>query len=78
MMNLETQKEELMDKLSEAYFFALKLKAETEEQADYLETVQEGIHIDQEEILRLVDLVPPAIFTAIATLDEMPTKFPVH
>ena len=77
-MNLETQKEELMDKLSEAYFFALKLKAETEEQADYLETVQEGIHIDQEEILRLVDLVPPAIFTAIATLDEMPTKFPVH
>ena len=77
-MNLETRKEELMDKLSEAYFFALKLKAETEEQADYLETVQEGIHIDQEEILRLVDLVPPAIFTAIATLDEMPTKFPVH
>ena len=77
-MNLETQKEQLMDKLSEAYFFALKLKAETEEQADYLETVQEGIHIDQEEILRLVDLVPPAIFTAIATLDEMPTKFPVH
>ena len=78
MMNLETRKEELMDKLSEAYFFALKLKAETEEQADYLETVQEGIHIDQEEILRLVDLVPPAIFTAIATLDEMPTKFPAH
>ena len=77
-MDLETRKQQLMDQLSEAYFAALKLKAETEEQADYLETEQEGIHIDQEDVVHLVSLVPPAIFTAIATLDEMPTRFPAH
>jgi hypothetical protein len=77
-MNLETRKEELMDKLSEAYFAALKLKAEAEEQATQLETAQEGIWLDQENTLHLVSLVAPAIFTALATLEELPTKFPTH
>ena len=77
-MNLETRKEELMDKLSEAYFFALELKAEAEKQAAHLETMQEGIWLDQEEVLRLINLVPPVIFTALVTLEEIPTEFPTH
>ena len=77
-MNLETRKEQLMDKLSEAYLAALKLKAEAEEQATQLETAQEGIWLDQENTLNLVSLVAPAIFTALATLEELPTKFPTH
>jgi len=77
-MDLETRKQELMDQLSEAYFAALELKAEAEKQAAHLETVQEGIYSSQEDVFHLVSLVSPAIFTAIATLDEMPTKFPAH
>ena len=77
-MNLETRKEELMDKLSEAYFVALELKAEAEKQSAHLETVQEGIWLDQEEVLRLINLVPPVIFTALVTLEEIPTEFPTH
>ena len=77
-MDLETRKQELMDQLSEAYFAALELKAEAEKQAAHLETVQEGIYSSQEDVVHLVSLVSPAIFTAIATLDEMPTKFPAH
>ena len=77
-MNLETRKQQLMDQLSEAYFAALKLKAEAEEQATQLETAQEGIWLDQENTLHLVSLVAPAIFTALATLEELPTKFPTH
>ena len=77
-MNLETGKQALMDQLSEAYFAALELKAEAEKQAAHLETVQEGIYSSQEDVVHLVSLVSPAIFTAIATLDEIPTKFPAH
>ena len=77
-MDLETRKQELMDQLSEAYFAALELKAEAEKQAAHLETVQEGIYSSQEDVVHLVSLVSPAIFTAIATLDEMPTRFPAH
>ena len=77
-MNLETRKEELMDKLSEAYFTALELKAEAEKHAAHLETMQEGIWLDQEEVLRLINLVPPVIFTALITLEEIPTEFPTH
>ena len=77
-MSLETRKEELMDKLSEAYFTALELKAEAEKQAAHLETMQEGIWLDQEEVLRLINLVPPVIFTALVTLEEIPTQFPTH
>ena len=77
-MNLETRKEELMDKPSEAYFSALKLKAEAEEQATQLETAQEGIYLDQEQVLHQIHTVAPAIFSAIAALDEITTEFPVH
>ena len=77
-MNLETQKEELMDRLSEAYFVALELKAEAEKHSAHLETMQEGIWLDQEEVLRLINLVPPVIFTALITLEEIPAKFPIH
>ena len=55
-MSLETRKEELMDKLSEAYFAALKLKAEAEEQATQLETAQEGIYLDQEQAVSYTHL----------------------
>ena len=75
-MNLETGKQALMDQLSEAYFSAIELKAEAEKQAAHLETMQEGIWLDQAEILRLINLVPPVIFTAIAALDEVPDQFP--
>ena len=75
-MNLETGKQALMDQLSEAYFSAIELKAEAEKQAAHLETMQEGIWLDQEEVLRLINLVPPVIFTAIAALDEVPDQFP--
>ena len=77
-MNLETRKEKLMDKLSETYFVALELKAEAEKQSVHLETVQEGIWLDPEEVLRLINLVPPVIFTALVTLEEIPTEFPTH
>ncbi len=77
-MSLETRKEELMDKLSEAYFAALKLKAEAEEQATQLETAQEGIYLDQEQVLHQIHTVAPAIFSAIAALEEVPTQFPTH
>ena len=77
-MNLETRKEELMDKLSEAYFAALELKADAEKHSAHLETMQEGIWLDQEEVLRLINLVPPVIFTALVTLEEIPTQFPTH
>jgi len=77
-MNLETRKEELMDKPSEAYFSALKLKAEAEEQATQLETAQEGIYLDQEQVLHQIHTVAPAIFSALATLEEIPAKFPTH
>ena len=50
-MSLETHKEELMDKLSEAYFAALKLKAEAEEQATQLETAQEGIFFFNDNVI---------------------------
>ena len=78
MMNLETRKEELMDKLSEAYFSALELKADAEEQAAQLETVQEGIWLDQEQVIPQIHSVAPAIFSAIAALEEVPTQFPTH
>ena len=77
-MNLETRKQQLMDQLSEAYFAALKLKAEAEEQATQLETAQEGIYLDQEQVLHRVHTVAPAIFSALAILEEMPTRFPQH
>ena len=77
-MNLETRKEQLMDKLSEAYFAARELKADAEEQAAHLETVQEGIWLDQEQVLHQIPSVAPAIFSALATLEEIPAKFPVH
>ena len=77
-MNLETRKQQLMDQLSEAYFSAIELKAEAEKQAADLETKQEGIWLDQEQVLHQIHLVGPAIFSALATLEEIPAKFPVH
>ena len=77
-MNLETRKQQLMDQLSDAYFAAIDLKAEAEKYLTELEAKQEGIWLDQENTLHLVSLVAPAIFTALATLEEMPTKFPTH
>ena len=77
-MNLETHKQQLMDQLSEAYFSAIELKAEAEKHLADLETMQEGIWLDQEEVLRLINLVPPVIFTALITLEEIPAKFPIH
>ena len=77
-MNLETRKQQLMDQLSDAYFAALELKAEAEKQAAHLETIQEGIWLDQEQVLHQIHSVAPAIFSALATLEEIPTQFPVH
>ena len=77
-MNLETQKQELMDKLSEAYFSAIELKAEAEKHLAELEAKQEGIWLDQEQVLQQISSVAPAIFSAIAALDEITTEFPVH
>ena len=77
-MNLETRKQQLMDQLSDAYFAAIELKAEAEKQAAHLETIQEGIWLDQEQVLHQIHTVAPAIFSAIAVLDEITTKFPTH
>ena len=77
-MNLETQKQELMVKLSEAYFSAIELKAEAEKHLAELEAKQEGIWLDQEQVLQQISSVAPAIFSAIAALDEITTEFPVH
>ena len=76
--SLEQHKQTLMDKLSEVYFAALELKSDAEEQAAHLETVQEGIYSSQEDVVHLVSLLPPVIFSALATLEEIPAKFPVH
>ena len=77
-MNLETHKHALMNLLSDAYFAAIELKAEAEKQAAHLETIQEGIWLDQEQVLHQIHSVAPAIFSALATLEEIPTQFPVH
>ena len=77
-MNLETRKEALMDQLSEAYFSAIELKAEAEKYLAELEAKQEGIWLDQEQVLQQIHSVAPAIFSAIAALDEITTEFPVH
>ena len=77
-MSFEQHKQALMDQLSDACFAALELKAQAEKQAVHLETKQEGIWLDQENTLHLVSLVAPAIFTVLATLEEIPTKFPTH
>jgi len=77
-MNLETHKQQLMDQLSDAYSAALELKAEAEKQAADLETKQEGIWLDQEQVLHQIHTVAPAIFSAIAVLDEITTEFPTH
>ena len=78
MTSLEQHKQALMDLLSEAYFAAIELKAEAEKQAADLETKQEGIWLDQEQVLHQIHTIAPAIFSALATLEEMPTKFPTH
>ena len=77
-MNLETHKQQLMDQLSEAYFSAIELKAEAEKHLAELEAKQEGIWLDQEQVLQQISSVAPAIFSAIAALDEITTEFPVH
>ena len=77
-MNLETRKEALMDQLSEAYFSAIELKAEAEKYLAELEAKQEGIWLDQEQVLQQIHSVAPAIFSAIAALEEVPTQFPTH
>ena len=77
-MNLETGKQALMDQLSEAYFSAIELKAEAEKYLAELEAKQEGIWLDQEQVLHQIHLVGPAIFSALATLEEIPAKFPTH
>jgi hypothetical protein len=77
-MNLETRKQQLMDQLSEAYFAAIELKAEAEKHLAELEAKQEGIWLDQEQVLHQIHLVAPAIFSAIAALEEIPAKFPTH
>ena len=77
-MNLETRKQALMDQLSEAYFSAIELKAEAEKHLAELEAKQEGIWLDQEQVLQQISSVAPAIFSAIAALDEITTEFPVH
>ena len=77
-MNLETGKQALMDQLSEAYFSAIELKAEAEKHLAELEAKQEGIWLDQEQVLQQISSVAPAIFSAIAALDEITTEFPVH
>ena len=77
-MNLETRKEALMDQLSEAYFSAIELKAEAEKHLAELEAKQEGIWLDQEQVLQQIHSVAPAIFSAIAALEEVPTQFPTH
>ena len=77
-MNLETRKQQLMDQLSEAYFAAIELKAEAEKHLAELEAKQEGIWLDQEQVLQQIHSVAPAIFSAIAALDEITTEFPVH
>ena len=77
-MNLETRKQELMDQLSDAYFAAIELKAEAEKYLAELEAKQEGIWLDQEQVLHQIHSVAPAIFSALATLEEIPTQFPVH
>jgi len=77
-MNLETRKQQLMNQLSEAYFSAIELKAEAEKHLAELEAKQEGIWLDQEQVLQQIHSVAPAIFSAIAALDEITTEFPVH
>ena len=77
-MNLETRKQALMDQLSEAYFSAIELKAEAEKYLAELEAKQEGIWLDQEQVLQQIHSVAPAIFSAIAALEEVPTQFPTH
>ena len=77
-MNLETGKQALMDQLSEAYFSAIELKAQAEKYLAELEAKQEGIWLDQEQVLHQINSVAPAIFSAIAALDEITTEFPVH
>ena len=77
-MNLETRKQQLMDQLSEAYFAAIELKAEAEKHLAELEAKQEGIWLDQEQVLHQLHSVAPAIFSAIAALEEIPAKFPTH
>jgi len=77
-MNLETRKQQLMDQLSDAYFAAIDLKAEAEKYLAELEAKQEGIWLDQEQVLQEIHSVAPAIFSALATLEEIPAKFPVH
>ena len=77
-MNLETRKQELMDQLSDAYFAAIELKAEAEKYLAELEAKQEGIWLNQEQVLHQIHSVAPAIFSALATLEEIPAKFPTH
>ena len=77
-MNLETRKQQLMDQLSEAYFAAIELKAEAEKHLAELEAKQEGIWLNQEQVLHQIHSVAPAIFSAIAALEEIPAKFPTH
>jgi len=76
--SLEQHKQTLMDQLSEAYFSAIELKAEAEKYLAELEAKQEGIWLDQEQVLHQIHLVGPAIFPALATLEEIPAKFPPH
>ena len=77
-MNLEIRKQQLMDQLSEAYFAAIELKAEAEKHLAELEAKQEGIWLDQEQVLHQIHSVAPAIFSALAILEEIPAKFPTH
>ena len=77
-MNLETRKQQLMDQLSEAYFSAIELKAEAEKQAADLETKQEGIWLDQEQVLHQIHTVAPAIFSAIADYNRVPNPLDPH
>ena len=60
-MNLETHKQALMDQLSEAYFSAIDLKAEAEKYQAELEAKQEGIWLDQEQVLHQIHSVAPAM-----------------
>ena len=74
--SLEQHKQALMDLLSDAYFAAIELKAEAEKHLAELEANQEGIWLDQEQVFHQIHSVAPAIFSAIAALDEVPGQFP--
>ena len=77
-MNLKVDKQPLEELLINAYHIARKLQAETSDKAHQLETTHEGLHHGQEDVLRLVDLVLPAVFGAIAALEDVPTHFPIY